>query len=76
VDVSPVDQALEWLRFASGVLLFIVAYLLKERFTALGNVEKKVNRIDKILYAMVHKDRMHRLEDYENNVTDEDEEHE
>jgi hypothetical protein len=87
VEVSSIREGLDWLQAANGVLLLIVGYLLRERFLALVNLEKKVNqvdiigmaktlkRIDKVLYAITYKDRMHRLEDYdrdEDNVNGED----
>jgi hypothetical protein len=77
VEISSIREGLDWVQAANSLLLLIIGYLLRERLTALGLVEKKVNqvdilamaktikRIDKVLYAITYKDRLHRLEDYD-----------
>ena len=77
VEVSPVRTVLEWIQATNNLLLLVVGFLLRERFIALRNMEKKLNqvdilgmaktikRVDKVLYAITYKDRMHRLDDYD-----------
>jgi hypothetical protein len=61
---DPVGVALEWLQFASIVLLGVVSYFLKRSLSTQDKLEEKVQKLETRIAVILDRDRRKRLTDY------------
>lgn len=63
-EPSPVASTLEWLSFASVVLLGVVSYFLKQRLSDQDKLQDTVQELKTKIAVLLDRDRRKRLRDY------------
>lgn len=65
---DPIGIALEWLRFASVVMVGIVAYFLKRSLGDQDDIKKELQELKTKVAVILDRDRRKRMEDYANDT--------
>jgi cell division protein FtsB len=65
LEPSPVASTLEWLEFASVVLLGIVSYFLKQRRGDQDKLQDQVQKLTTKIAVLLDRDRRKRIKDYD-----------